>query len=117
MIREFHDGMMAHVLDSAGVSKDFPIKNGVKQGCILAPTLISMMFSAMLSDAFSHNVAGVEIRHRTGKLYNPRRLKASTRVGLTIIRDLPFADDCALNANCEEQMQHTWTSLLQPVIT
>ena len=26
--------------------------NGVKQGCVLAPTLFSMMFSTMLTDAF-----------------------------------------------------------------
>ena len=31
----------------------FPVaKNEVKQGCVLTPTLFSMMFSAMLTDAF-----------------------------------------------------------------
>ena len=36
-----------------GVFSDpFPVTNGVKQGCVLASTLFSMMFSAMLTDAF-----------------------------------------------------------------
>ena len=33
-------------------SDSFPVTNGVKQGCVLASTLFSMMFSAMLTDAF-----------------------------------------------------------------
>lgn len=106
MVQQFHDGMMARVLDDGEASTDFPVSNGVKQGCVLAPTLFSMMFSAMLNDAFSSNDPGVDIRYRTdGKLYNPRRLKAVTKVKNTIIRDLLFADDCALNATSENQMQ------------
>ena len=33
-------------------SDPFPVTNGVKQGCVLDSTLFSMMFSAMLTDAF-----------------------------------------------------------------
>ena len=38
----------------------FPVTNGVKQGCVMAPTLFSMMFSAMLSDAFEDVDAGFQ---------------------------------------------------------
>ena len=31
---------------------------GVKQGCVMAPTLVSMMFSAMLMDAFQDSDTG-----------------------------------------------------------
>ena len=42
--------MMARVLDDGEASADFPVSNGVKQGCVLAPTSFSiMMFSAMLT--------------------------------------------------------------------
>ena len=33
-------------------SDPFPMTNGVKQSCVLAPTLFSIMFSAMLTAAF-----------------------------------------------------------------
>ncbi len=42
-----HDGK---VLDDGDESKAFPVTKGVKQGCVLAPTLFSMIFSAMLTD-------------------------------------------------------------------
>ena len=52
MVRQFHDGMQARVQNDGEYSEPFPVTNGVKQGCVMAPTLFSMMFSAMLTDAF-----------------------------------------------------------------
>ena len=53
MVRQFHDGMLARVQNDGEFSDPFPVINGVnKQGCVLAPTLFSMMFSAMLTVAF-----------------------------------------------------------------
>ncbi|BHF82132.1 hypothetical protein SprV_0802526900 [Sparganum proliferum] len=52
MVRQLHDGMMARVTDNGTVSEAFAVTNGVKQGCVLAPTLFSLMFSAMLMDAY-----------------------------------------------------------------
>ena len=80
--------------------------NGVKQGCDLAPTLFSLMFSAMLTDAFRETSPGIAIRYKCDrKLFNPWRLQAVTKVKDIVIRDLLFADDCALNANNEQEMQ------------
>ena len=106
IVRQFHDGMMARVLDDGEPSEAFTVTNGVKQGCVLAPTLFSMMFSAMLSDAFSDREPGINIRYRSdGKLFNPWRLQAVTKVKETVLRDFLFADDCALNAGDEQEMQ------------
>ena len=52
MVPQFHDGMQAHVQNDGEFSKPFEVTNRVKQGCVLAPTLFSMMFSAMLMYAF-----------------------------------------------------------------
>ena len=55
----------------------------------------------MLTDAFRDCVPSINITFRTDrKLFNPRRLKAVTTVLGTV-----FADDCALNASDEHEMQ------------
>ena len=45
MVRQFHDGIQARVQNDGEYSEPFPVTNGVKQGCVMAPTLFSMMFS------------------------------------------------------------------------
>ena len=52
MVRQFHDGMQARVQNDGEFSEPFEVTNGVKQGCVMAPTLFSMMFSVMLMGAF-----------------------------------------------------------------
>ena len=47
-----HTGMMANVSVGGEVSESFSVTNGVKQGCVLAPTLLSIFLSAMLDEAF-----------------------------------------------------------------
>ena len=81
MVRQFHDGMHARVQNDGEFSDPFPVTNGVKQGCVLASTLFSMMFSAMLTDAFLDGDNGIPIRYRfDGKLFNLRRLQAKSKV-------------------------------------
>ncbi len=70
---------MVKVLDDGDESEAFPVTNGVKQGCVLAPKLLSMVFSAMLTDAFRDCQDGLHIRFRADSgLFNLRRLKAVT---------------------------------------
>ena len=90
---------MAHVRDNGQTSPNFPVSNGVKQGCVLAPTLFSMMYSAMLQDAFRIERPGLDIRVRTdGGLFNLRRFKPKTKTHIVRVCELLFADDCALVA-------------------
>ena len=89
MVQQFHAGMQAQVQDNGETSGPFPVTNGVKQGCVLAPTLFSLVFSVMLTDAFRDGDVGIDLRYRTdGKLFNLRRLQAKTKVKTDIIRDL-----------------------------
>ena len=88
MVRQFHDGMQACVQNDGEYSEPFPVTNGVKQGCVMAPTLFTMMFSAMLADAFQDVDAGFPIRYRfDGKLLNLRRL------GSTLSRAVHIGDE------------------------
>ena len=64
MVRQFHNGMQARVQNGGEYSEPFPVTNEVKQGCVMAPTLFSMMFSTMLTDAFQDIDAGFPIRYR-----------------------------------------------------
>ncbi|XP_076036018.1 uncharacterized protein LOC143021978 [Oratosquilla oratoria] len=81
MVQQFHDGMYARVQSDGEYSQPFPVWNGVKQDCVLAPTLFSMMFTAMVTDAFREGDIGVTFRYRTdGKLLNHHRLQAKTKV-------------------------------------
>ena len=87
-------------------SDSFPIENGVKQGCVLAPTLFAVFFSMMLREAKEDLHEGVYIRFRTdGSVFNLRRVLSRTKTLEQLILDLLFADDCALLAHTEEALQ------------
>ncbi|KAJ1164533.1 hypothetical protein NDU88_004970 [Pleurodeles waltl] len=92
MMHQFHDGMLARVLDDGDSSDTFPVTNGVKQGCVLAPI---MMFLVMLSDAFCDDKeTNIKIRYRTdGRLFNLRRLQAKTKVEEDSVCYFLFTDD------------------------
>ncbi|BHF72906.1 hypothetical protein SprV_0401597700 [Sparganum proliferum] len=108
MVRQLHDGIMARVTDNGAVSEAFAVTNGVKQGCVLAPTLFSLMFSAMLMDAYRDERPGIRIAYRTdGHLLNQRRMHFQSRVSTTTVHELLFSDDCALNTTSEEEMQRS----------
>ena len=108
MVQQFHAGMKEQVQDNCETSEPFPVSKVVKQDCVLAPTLFSLMFSAMLTDAFRDGDVGIDLRYHTdGKLFNLRRLQAKTKVKTYIIREFLFADDCALNAGSEADMQRS----------
>ncbi|BHF58860.1 hypothetical protein SprV_0100181500 [Sparganum proliferum] len=52
MVRQLHNDMTARVMGNGAVPKGFAVTHRVKQGCVLAPTLLNLMFSAMLMDAY-----------------------------------------------------------------
>ena len=108
IVRQFHDGMLARVTDNGEASEPFQVTNGMKQGCVLVPTLFSLMFSAMLADAFNDSDVDVGIRFRyDGSLFNLRRLQAKTKALTGTINDFLFGGDCALNAASEADMLHS----------
>ena len=61
MVKQFHESMLAMILDDGTTSDPFTVTNGVKQGCVLAPTLFSIMFSAMLLDFFKDEKVGIDV--------------------------------------------------------
>ena len=105
MVRQCYEGMQAHVQNDGEFSEPFEVTNGVKQGCVMAPTLFSMMFSAMLMDAFQDSDSDFSIRYRLdGNIFNLRRLQAKTKVQTDVLDELLYADDMNKNANSEAKM-------------
>ena len=62
MVRQFRNGILARVQNDGEFSDPFPVRNGVKQGCVLATSLFSMMFSAILTAAFQDGDSGISIK-------------------------------------------------------
>ncbi|VDM02234.1 unnamed protein product [Schistocephalus solidus] len=80
MVRQLQDGMRCLPLTTRRYPKTFAVTKGVKQGCLLAPTLLSLMFSAMLMDFYRDKQPGICIAYTTdGHLLNSRRMQASTQ--------------------------------------
>ena len=106
MVRRFHDGMLARVQNDGKLSNPFSVTNGVKQDGVLASALFSMMFSAMLTDAFQGGDNGIPIMYRfDGKIFHLRRLQAKSKVQTEVLDEFLFADDMAKGAPTEEKMQ------------
>ncbi|VDL96982.1 unnamed protein product [Schistocephalus solidus] len=112
MERQFHDGMTACVTDNGTVSEAFAVTNGVKQGCVLAPTLVSLIFSDILMDAYRYESPGIRSAYRNdGHFLNSCHMHTPTRVSMTTVHDLLPADDCTLNTVTEEDMQRSMEKL------
>ena len=107
IITSFHQDMLSTVCFDGATSNAFPVSSGVKQGCVLAPTLFGIFFSMLLQYAFVDCTEGVYVRTRSdGKLFNIVRLRTKTKAYVVLIRELLFADDAALSFHSEEGLQH-----------
>ena len=112
IIKLFHEGMEAQVMIGGELSDTFPVTNGVKQGCTLAPTLFALYLAAVLEVAKKDRPAeGVWLRTRQdGNLFNLRRLSAKAKVEEVCVQELMYADDSAFVAHSEAELQRTFNS-------
>ena len=106
MVQSLHGSMMARVTENGNVFDPFPVTNGVKQDCVLVPTLFNLLFAEMLSVALAKTSVGTTICYRTdGCFFDQWRLKANTKVQVALVCNFLFAVDCALAAHSEEDLQ------------
>ena len=100
--------MTVRILVDNELTSEIPYNNGVKQGCILAPTLFAIFAAAMCMHAFSDSPSGVSIRFRSnGSLCNLAHLRSQSKCMTTLLHEFQYADDCALIADSEEALQDT----------
>jgi hypothetical protein len=106
LIESFHSNMKGTVQFNGSSSEPFDIRSGVKQGCVLAPTLFGIFFALVLKHAFGSATEGIYLRTRSdGGLFNLARLKAKTKVREVLIRDMLFADDAAVASHTQQELQ------------
>nr|VZI25494.1 unnamed protein product [Spirometra erinaceieuropaei] len=106
MIRQLHDGMMVRVTVGGAISDAFAVINGVKQGCVRAPTLFSLMFSVILMEAYRDERLGIPTTYMAnGHLFKNKRMRTIMRLFTATLYDLLFDDDCALNTTAKESIR------------
>ena len=102
--------MKGTVVFDGSTSDAFSIRSGVKQGCVLAPTLFRIFFAVMLKHTFGPTAEGIYLRTRTdGKLFNISRLRAKTKVQLRCLCDFLFTENAAVTAHSAEDLHQLMT--------
>ena len=64
MTESFHHNVQDTVHSKGSSPDPFSIKSGVKQGCVLAPTLLGIFFSLLLSPSLSQSEDGICLHTR-----------------------------------------------------
>ena len=102
-----HDKMTAAVLFNATETEPLNIRTGVKQECLIAPTLFTVYLCAILFLFRDRRPHSVELDYRLdGRLFNLSRLMAKTKVMKTDVIYLQNAgDDCAILVHSAEELQ------------
>ena len=102
LIRSLHDGMSATVTVGGGRSEPFSVRNGLHQGCTIAPTLFILYFGLVIDRWLDWcQAAGVEVQFKLGGRLVGERTK---RPSSFVLSECLFADDAALVCSCREDV-------------
>lgn len=112
IIRQLHDGMAGSVTIQGETTESFGITNGVKQGCVLAPTLFGLFFAVMIKGVVNEidrtTKDGILIRFRKdGRIFHLSDLKSKGKTRTELVNELLYADDCALLSHTEAGLQRS----------
>lgn len=105
IVLKLHNNMYANVHDGSSRSRRFPVKRGVKQGCVLASSLFAIFFVVVLMCALPKPSSAWVHYRTTGKLFNFFCFRVNSKVRRLFDWELFYADDAAFVA--------TFTYLLQ----
>ena len=89
-IQSFHDDMKGTVVFDGSTSDAFNIKSGVKQGCVLVPTLFGVFFALMLKHAFGSATEGIYLTTRSDQ--SSSTSQTNSNVQLECLREVMGQD-------------------------
>eukprot|EP00061_Rhincodon_typus_P015757 g43615.t1 len=106
ILRLLHHEMEVVVITNGSITDPFPIWTGIKQGCVITPTLFSISLAAMLHLTTDTLPTGVELTHRTsGNLFNVCHLQIKTKITPNSVIELQCADEVCVCAISEDALQ------------
>ena len=105
--------MQAEVRIGDTTTDQIDVQNGLRQGCVLAPTLFNLYFNAVVKDWRCRcPEAGVCYKFRCGRrLVGDRTAKAQLSDG--IVTESQFADDEALYTTSREDFEIMTRSFIE----
>ena len=109
VIRSLHDGMYAEVSVDGDVANEFEVCNGLRQGCVVAPTLFNLYFGLVIQQWRAKcSTFGVKILYKCGgKLVGER----SRRLDRCLLTELLFADDAVAVGSDRRSMERAAVEL------
>ena len=112
-VRQFNDGMQTRVQNDGEFSEPLEVTNGVKQDCVMAPTLFTMMFSAMLISWMLFRTVTLVFQSGTVLMAIYSTLKTKTKLQTDVLDELLYAGDMDKNASSETKMQRAMDQVSQ----
>ena len=103
IIKSLHEGMKAEVTVDDQTTPEFEVKNGLRQGCTIAPTLFNLYFNMVITCWRERcRSLGVDILYKCGgKLIGERTRSPQTAK----VNELLFADDAAVVSTTRGKME------------
>ena len=115
VVKSFHDGMRADAQMGKSSIDSIEVKNGLKQGCILAPTLFNIFYSAVVANWRNRcPSAGVNVNFKHGRKLVGDRM-AKSRLSNVNVTESQFADDTATYASSHETLEQSAMELVHTV--
>ena len=103
IIKELYTGTWCCVRTAEGMSEDFEVKTGVRQGCVLSPLLFNRFMDRIVREAMEMTRGGLHVEYTTREgLFLSYRDKTPLT---TCIQNALYADDLTLVAENRKELQ------------
>ncbi len=113
IVRSLHDGMQAQVIVDGRVAPTFEVRNGLRQGYVLAPTLFNLYFNLVIRKWQEKcGQIGVDVLYKCGGKLVGERTRRPDKMTVT---ELQFADDLAAVSTTRVKVEES-ASILNSIL-